>query len=357
MAHPANTVNTATAPPKPAPMPAVDALSDVLDSVRLTGALFFVAEASHAWCGAMPKGEDLAPILLPRAQSVISYHIVLGGSCWGTLPDASPVWLDSGDIVVFPRGDPYAISVRRGSLDLDPGPTLTQMREMSAGEAPFVISDGGPTALRMVCGFLGCDMYPYNPLMAALPRLLIVRRARTTPDQLDALVDLTLAQARASGLGSECVRLRLSELLFVEVVRRYLCALPSEETGWLSALRDPVAGRALALLHGCPTGHWTLAGLAKQVGTSRSVLAERFTRIVGKSPMQYLAHWRMHLAAGLLVEGHAKVSTVAGQVGYDSEAAFSRAFKKLTGASPASWRHAHLAYGAGKSGAIDGPPH
>ena len=188
-----------------------------------------------------------------------------------------------------------------------------------------------------MCGFLGCDVRPFNPLLATLPRSCsaAARRGRRS---LDRLIDFTLAESRERRPGGECVRLRLSELMFVEVVRRHLAALPAEQTGWLAGLRDPPVGRALALLHERPltAGRWS--ELAREVGMSRSALAERFAHLVGQPPMQYLTRWRMQLAARLLSDGAAKVAAVAQEVGYDSEAAFSRAFKKVTGVSPAAWR-------------------
>jgi AraC-like DNA-binding protein len=212
-----------------------------------------------------------------------------------------------------------------------------------AGRLPFVVVEGGggPEQLDLVCGFLGCDAHPFNPLLTALPRLLPLRRASAGSDPLNRLVDLTIAESEARRAGGECVRLRLSELMFVEVVRRFLAELSPQHTGWLSGLRDPVVGRALALLHDRPGDPWTLERLARHAGLSRSALAERFTHLVGDPPMHYLACWRMQAAARLLADGRAKVSAVALQVGYDSEAAFSRAFKKMTGVSPAAWRRRH----------------
>jgi AraC-like DNA-binding protein len=184
-------------------------------------------------------------------------------------------------------------------------------------------------------------MRPFNPLLATLPPALHVRAASASPgDPLSRLVDFTLAESRERRAGGECVRLRLSELMFVEVVRRHLAAMPAEDTGWLAGLRDPVVGRALLLLHDRPAEAWTLDRLARDAAASRSAHAERFAHLVGEPPMHYLARWRLQLAARLLSDARAKVSSVAAQVGYDSEAAFSRAFKRLVGRSPSTWRSA-----------------
>ena len=279
---------------------------------------------------------------------MISYHVVRHGSCWGSLVGGDPVRLEAGDVLVLPHGDPYVMSID-GTMRGGPGPAdvLTFMRQMSTGDLPFTVCEGGERGDRMhlVCGFLGCDVRPFNPLLTALPRLLHVRRASgAADDSLDRLIEFTLVESREKRAGGECVRLRLSELMFVEVVRRYLQALPLEQPGWLAGLRDETVGRALALLHERPAQAWTLEALAREAGLSRSALADRFTHFVGQPSMQYLTRWRLQLAARLLADGTSKVSTVALEVGYDSEAAFSRAFKKATGVPPATWRHRHAAH-------------
>ncbi|MET0151139.1 MAG: AraC family transcriptional regulator [Candidatus Binatia bacterium] len=321
---------------------AADVLSDVLRTVRLTGAVFFVTEASSPWVLEIPDGATLAPAILPRAQHVLSYHVVINGSGWGGLPDGAPVQLEAGDVLVFPHGDAYVMSIARGMRG---GPNRSEIlaffRQMAAGQLPFTVKEGGGGAERLdlVCGFLGCDTHPFNPLLAALPRLLHVRQAfGSTGHPLSKLIELAVAESRERRAGGECVRLSLSELMFVEVVRQHLAMLPAERTGWLDGLRDPLVGRALALLHERPARPWTLPRLAKEVGSSRSTLADRFTQFVGRSPMRYLGHWRMQLAARLLADSTAKLSAVASDVGYDSEAAFSRAFKKIVGMAPATWR-------------------
>jgi AraC-like DNA-binding protein len=321
-----------------------DALSDVLRRVRLTGALFFLVDASAPWTIELPDGKALARAVLPGAQHVISYHIVTEGSCWGGVGKDAAVRLEAGDVLVLPHGDAYAMSTgpaARGGPDR--AEVLAFMRQMAAGQLPFVVREGGAgkERLRLVCGFLGCDLEPFNPLLATLPRLLRVRGPRAAGDPLDQLIGFTVAESQERRAGGECVRLRLSELMFVEVVRRHLATLPAEQTGWLAGLRDPMVGRALAHLHDRPGHSWTLESLARDVGASRSVLADRFTHFVGHPPMQYLTRWRMQVAARLLAEGAAKVSAVAGEVGYDSEAAFSRAFKKVAGVPPGTWRRRH----------------
>ncbi|MCI0430662.1 MAG: AraC family transcriptional regulator [Rhodospirillales bacterium] len=310
--------------------------------VQLTGALFFLVDASSPWGVEVPRAEKFAAIILPRAQHVVSYHIVLKGSGWASMPNLGSTRFDAGDVLVFAHGDAYSmLSAPDQRPEFDTEATLQFFRDMAAGKLPFVVVEGGggPERAQFVCGYLGCDIQPFNPVLSALPRLLHVKRPAASPEGLlDRLIELTLAEAQTHRVGGDCIRLRLSELLFVEVVRRYLETLPAGETGWLSGLRDPAIGRVLSLLHEHPGRPWTLHELAERAGVSRAVLAERFAHLVGCPPMQYLMHWRMQIAARLLADRAMKVVAVAHEVGYESEAAFSRAFKKLAGVSPAAWR-------------------
>jgi AraC-like DNA-binding protein len=314
----------------------------VLRTVRLRGAVFFMLDMSAPWAAGMPDGTVLAPILMPHAQQIVSYHLIARGPCWGGLLDAAPLQLETGDVIVLPRGDGYFLSMEpRSPVQPDLEQSLGFMKGMTAGELPFVVTGGGGGTERLgvLCGFLGCDVRPFNPLLATLPRLLhITRAARAPGDHLDRLIELALAESRDPVPGAESVRLRLGELMFVEVIRRYLVGLPPDQAGWLAGLQDEFVGRALGLLHDRPAQAWTLDALAHEVSLSRSAFADRFNRFVGEPPMQYLARWRMQMAARLLTEGSAKVAAIALDVGYDSEAAFSRAFKKITGLSPTAWR-------------------
>jgi AraC-like DNA-binding protein len=322
-----------------------DPLSDVLHMVKLTGALFFLVDASFPWGVEVPQADTFAAIILPRAQHVVSYHIVLNGSGWANVPGLPPTRFETGDILVFPHGDPYSmLSTPDQAPEFDREATLQFFRDMAADRLPFVVREGGggPERTQFICGYLGCDGRPFNPVLMALPRLLHVkRRADSRHSMLDGLIQFTLAEASDPRAGGGCIRLRLSELMFVEVVRRYLEALPAGQTGWLSGLSDPAIGRVLSMLHERPRHAWTLSELAEGAGISRAVLAARFSHLVGHPPMQYLTLWRMQVAARLLADGTMKVAAAAHEVGYESEAAFSRAFKKATGVPPAEWRNHH----------------
>ena len=316
-----------------------DVLSDVLRSVRLTGAVYFDNEVSSPWVTAAPPSREIAERVMPGAQRVIEYHLMARGTGWGHALGQEPVRLREGDIIVFPQGDPHVLSSApgmRADVDLSPfarpSPSLPLFVEFGGG---------GAERARIVCCFLGCDERPYNPLLAALPPVIHLSAAdpQATTGWLGTLLSIAAKEARSARPGGENILARLSELMFVDTIRQYLETLPPAGTGWLAGLRDPVVGQALSALHGEPSEAWTVERLARLVGLSRSVLAERFTELVGHPPMQYLALWRMQLASRLLGEG-GHVATVAGAVGYESEAAFSRAFKKLVGQAPATWRRA-----------------
>lgn len=324
-----------------------DALSDVLRTVRLTGAVFFDVDASSPWVAEAPPGQLLAPHIMPGAQHLIEYHVVTNGSCWGGIVGHPQVQLKAGDVIVFPQGDAHVMSSAPGMRAPVDGNTMPKPPHPPL---PIKIRQGGggPDGSRVICGFLGCDARPFNPLLATLPRVLHVSE-QPGEDWLSHFVRFALREANQQSAGGECMLARMSELMFVEVVRRHLNSLPPDQTGWLAGLRDRHVGRALSLLHERPAHSWTLDGLARQAGTSRSVLAERFQHFLGQPPMHYLTHWRMQVAAGLLARGTSTVAGVATEVGYDSEAAFSRAFKKVVGVAPATWRRRQA--GSGRAGA------
>jgi AraC-like DNA-binding protein len=310
----------------------MDPLSDVLRVVRLDGAYFYTVEASAPWSIEAVAARELSPRIMPHSEHLISYHILTEGRGVGGLVGEEPVELAPGDAIVFPHGDPHVMSsgrgVRVGSDVLSIAPT----------RYPYSVAlgDNGPRTASFVCGFLGCDLRPFNPLLAALPRRMHMRGLSNI--WLGSFARQVMDECRLARAGADTVLTRLAELMFIEVMRRYLDDLPPGQTGWLAGLRDEVVGRALTLLHARPGHPWTLADLARQAATSRSNLARQFTLIVGQPPMQYLTQWRMQVAASLLVRTGTKVAAIGADVGYDSEAAFSRAFKKATGLAPGAWR-------------------
>jgi AraC-like DNA-binding protein len=318
----------------------MDALSDVLRAVRLTGAVFFDVHAADPWVAEAPASAAIIERCFPDAGHLVHYHVVTEGRIWGGLDHEGPsVQLDAGDVIVFPHGDAHVLASApgaRGTLD------LARFDAVAHNPRPFAIAMGQGTApsAHFVCGFLACDARPFNPLLSALPRVMHVKGG--TGAATESLVRFALAEGQDRRPGSDIVLGRLSELMFLDVVRRYLASLPPDRTGWLAGLREPFVGRALAALHRDPTRDWTIESLAREVALSRSALAERFTQLVGLPPMQYLANWRMQLAATHLLAGTDSVAAIADRVGYESEAAFSRAFKKAVGAPPGVWRKHRL---------------
>jgi AraC-like DNA-binding protein len=295
-----------------------DVLSDVLRAVRLTGAVYFDFELSSPWVAEAPPSRDIASVVMPGAQRVIEYHLIARGTCWGHAVGDEPIALNEGDLIVFPQGDPHVLSSAPG---MRATPDMSMFaRPTTRLPIVYELGGGGPDRVRLVCCFLGCDERPFNPLLTSL-------------------LNIAVRESGSARAGTENVLARLSELMFVEAVRRYIETLPSAQTGWLAGLRDPVVGHALAAIHADPAAAWTVERLARLVGVSRSVLAERFAEMVGEPPIQYVALWRMQLASRLLADG-GHIAGVAAQVGYESEAAFSRAFKRLVGEAPATWRRA-----------------
>jgi AraC-like DNA-binding protein len=276
--------------------------------------------------------KQLSPRIMPQAEHLISYHIVTEGRCFGGLLGQEPVELVRGDVIVFPHGDAHLMSSGRG---IRIGPDV-----YSTAPARFphtiYLGDEGPRAASIVCGFLGCDRRPFNPLLAALPHQMHMRGMADA--WLGSLTRQVTEESRLRRAGADSILTRLAEVMFIEVLRRYVDDLPAGQTGWLASLRDEVVGRALTLLHGRPGHPWTLAELARETASSRSNLTLRFAQLVGQPPMQYLTQWRMQVAANLLAQSAAKVATIGAEVGYGSEAAFSRAFKKATGLAPGAWR-------------------
>jgi AraC-like DNA-binding protein len=300
--------------------------------------VFFAVDASAPWVAEAPAARELGPFIMPGVDHVIEYHVVVSGSCWGGVVDEPAIRLSAGDIIVFPQGDTHVMSSAPGMRG---EPSVEPLRHARHSRLPIAMSmeGGGTERARLVCGFLGCDARPFNPLLATLPRVMHLK-AEGADDTLRRLVDLAVAESAVQRPGGDCVLSRMSELLFMEVVRRYVAQLPHEQRGWFAGLRDPQIGRALQRLHERPAHDWSLEELGKECGLSRSVLAERFAELVGIPAMQYLAKWRIQLAASHLRSSTASLAEIAERVGYGSEAALSRAFKREVGVAPAFYRSA-----------------
>lgn len=331
-----------------------DVLSDLLRAVRLRGAVFFYVEGSEPWVVETPESREIIPAILPGVEHLIAFHGVSRGSCWASLIDDEPVRLRGGDLVLFPRGDHHVMSSAPGLRARGVDPSVYYAPRPPQLPYTAIVTDGGIASadsqecgsgeVTVVCGFLGFDATPFNPLLAALPRILrIPGLAGEGGSWVANVLSMMVEESSRKRPGGEAVLERMSEMLFVEVLRRYADTLPKEETGWLAGMRDASIGRALALMHGRPAQAWTLERLCDEAALSRSVLHERFVHFIGQPPMQYLAQWRMQLAARRLRDSDAKVVDIAFEVGYENEAAFSRAFKRAVGESPGAWRRARRA--------------
>lgn len=324
----------------------LDTLSDVLRSVRLRGAVFFHVSGHSNWAAEAPPAREVAPMLMPGIDHVLEYHAVVRGTCWASIvPDGHPVQLHPGDVVMFPHGDAHVVSSAPGlrgvadpawfgnvQVERLPLRVAYDGQNLQLVEQP--VADAEAT---IVCGFIGCDVQPFNPLIASLPRMLHLR-ASERDAWIARFTEQAAAESHADRPGGQAMLARMSEMMFVDAVRRYADALPAQSQGWLAGLRDRFVGRALALIHERPAQDWSLDELGRQVGLSRSALHERFMQFIGVPPMQYLAQWRMQAAARLLLETRATVAAIALDVGYESEAAFARAFKRQVGKPPAAWR-------------------
>lgn len=318
----------------------IDVLSDVLSSVRFRGAVFFDVHATSPWAAAAPPAAQIARAVMPGADHVMEFHVLMAGTCWARVEGAPAVQLHEGDVVVFPRGDSHVIASEPNL----PGIVDESMFERPPGtELPLRVSLNVPTRGRadahVLCGFFGCDARPFNPLLGCLPRILTAHVSDTRPgDALRTLVRLAATESRARAPGSDLVVSKLTELMFVEVVRRYIASERSIGPGWLAGLRDHQIARAIERVHADPGANWTIERLARAAGMSRSAFAQRFADTMGVPPMQYVTTWRMQVASDRLADGRVSLAEIGSAVGYASEAAFLRAFKKTVGTSPGVFR-------------------
>jgi AraC family transcriptional regulator, alkane utilization regulator len=316
----------------------MDALSDVLRVIRLTGAVFLSAEFTAPWSVLAGSGSGDCAAYMPDAKHLVYYHLVTQGSCLARLPGMAPVRLEAGDLVLFPSGDAHVVA---SALDLDAVP-IARLLKPSRADAVIhrLVHGGGGETTRVVCGFLACDTRLFGPLLLALPRILKFRAQEGPASSwIETSLRSTVEESVTPRAGWAIVVAKLAELLFVEALRRYIDTLPPDEKGWLSGFRDPYVGRALTLMHARPAHPWTVEELGREVALSRSALAARFAHALGQSPMNYLSTWRMYLAAHMLGTSGQTIAAITEQIGYDSEPSFYRAFKRAFGVPPASFRH------------------
>lgn len=314
----------------------MDALSEVLRMIRLQGALFLHGHFHEPWCVDAPRGADMAHVLCPGAPQLAILHLVLEGRCWIHLREGGDaVPLERGDVVALPLGDAHLIGSGRAHARVDAGDALP----VKLPELAQVRYGGDGDATLLVCGWFAFERDVPNPLLAALPRVFrVALGTRPAGPWIEQSIRYALQEAASGGPGSGAMAARVAESLFLETLRGYLEGLPAQERGWLAGVRDAQVGRCLALMHAQPGRAWSLESLAQEAHTSRSVLAERFTEVMGLPPMQYLKRWRLTVAARLLCSERSNLIQVAEAVGYESEASFSRAFKGQYGIAPGAWR-------------------
>lgn len=320
----------------------MDALSDLLHAVKLSGAVYFRGDLHGAFAVELPPPSILLPIIKgPSAAGhrMVLFHIVRSGT--GVVLHEPEVAgeLRPGDLLIITDDHPHTLCDRPGRTPIPAEKVLPYAQRL---DAPPVIhfGDRDIPGLEIICGCLTLVDRGFNPLLAALPGFLHMRSSEGPPAPwLDSSLAYTIVEAEAQRPGSGSLLARLSELLFIETVRAYLLRLPEDERGWLAALRDPAVGKALDLIHGDVAHPWTVAELARRVGVSRSALSARFSELLDQPPMQYLTQWRIQCAQSAMErDPQLGIAELAARVGYESEAAFNRAFKRITGQPPGRWR-------------------
>ena len=314
----------------------MDVLSEILKSVTLEGALFYNAEFSAPWGVLSPESRRVAPVVAPQGGHVIIFHLVTEGRGSARLPEGENLPLEAGDVVVLPHGDAHILENGAPRERQDNGKELQRVIEQGLRLARM---GGGGELTKLVCGYMVCDPRLSRMVLSGLPPIFKVNiRADDAGRWIESTIRFSVDPAGGARPGDGAVLAKLSEVLFVETLRRYVDRWPEGRAGWLAGARDPEVGRALALMHRRPAHPWTLADLAREAGISRSVLAERFRLFMSQPPMAYLTRWRLQLGARLLQTTSRSVADVATEVGYESEAAFNRAFKRSFGAPPARFR-------------------
>jgi AraC-like DNA-binding protein len=316
----------------------MDAFSQALSSVRMTGAIFVDAICTAPWGFSVPPMASVTRLLAPGTEHLVGYHLVTEGEALIGLEGSPDIAITAGDVVIFPHGDPHTVANGTPRQFVDSGKALGQW--LAGDFVPLKVGAGGGGAVtRFVCGYFGCERHAARLFLAGLPPCIRMNvRGDGAGEWLETSIRHLLNDTTSSRPGRGVLLAKMAEAIFIETLRRYMEELPPEQTGWLAGARDPVVGAALALLHRKPCHSWTVAELASQTGTSRSVLSERFTRFLGEPPLTYLARWRLQLAARKLQTTQQTILNVAADVGYESEAAFNRAFKREFGLPPAQYR-------------------
>jgi AraC-like DNA-binding protein len=306
---------------------------DALDHLRLEGAIFMRAEYSERWALADQGGPMFAAMMHPGAERLILFHVVASGRCWVSTPDGERTWASAGEVIVVPYGDVFTMG---GAEAVEPVSIMSVVAPPPWTEMPVVRHGGGGPRTDIVCGCLYSEDPLFDPALKAFPPAFVVRPpAGPARSWFDASIEYALDE---SSTGGRIRTTKLPELLLVEVLRLHLANAPASGQGWFAAVRDPMLAPAMMAVHGAPERKWTVDDLAAKAAVSRSSLHDRFREVLGLSPMRYVNEWRMRVAQELLRTTEVTVAVIARRVGYDSEEAFSRAFKRTHGQSPSLWR-------------------
>jgi AraC-like DNA-binding protein len=315
----------------------MDALSELLSAVKLSGAMFYVAECSKPWRLRSPPSNKLGKYVAANASHVIEFHLVTHGSGYVRVGDETTPFA-AGDLLMVPHGDAHEMGNGSGAALVDGEKGLPALLQGGMKSARL---GGGGEETRFVCGYLACEAGLIRPVLVGLPRVVRVHiRNDRAGEWLENSISHAVERASGAAPGSDVILARLAEVLFADALQRYVNQLPPGRTGWLAGAGDATVGQSLAALHRKPAHPWTLDELAAEAAVSRSVLTERFARYLGQSPMAYLADWRIELGAEALRASSRSVLQIATEVGYESEAAFNRAFKRKFAKPPAQYRRA-----------------
>jgi AraC-like DNA-binding protein len=315
----------------------VDAFSQILSGVKLNGAVFFSAEFSAPWGFSTPPPSAIADEFVTSTEHLVLYHFVIDGGALVQLIDGPSVELTAGDVVIFPNAFQHHMTSGRGSVP--PFPNYGISSKIKSRDLSPLRAGGGGATSRFVCGYMTCDPHLCRPVLAGLPPVFKVNiRTDRSGQWLESSIMHLLEEIASGHAGTEAMLAKLSEALFIDTLRRYVAGLPEQQTGWLAGTRDPIVGKSLGLLHSRFAEPWTNAVLADEVGISRSALVEHFTRYLSEPPMTYLTRWRLQLAARSLERTSRGVAEIAADIGYESEAAFNRAFKREYGLPPGRYR-------------------
>lgn len=313
----------------------MDALSEALNAVHMTGAIFYYAECTSPWGFAVPALHRVAHMLAPGTERLVPYHLVSEGTALLKF-DTFQLELEAGDVLIIPHGDAHEVSNGSPNVLID---SASSLGKFLAGELRTMRLGGGGAKTSFVCGYFGCERSADRLFLAGLPQVIKVNmRGDATGQWLESSIRYLVREADDARPGQGVLLSKMAEALFVQTLRRYMEALPAEQTGWLAAARDPIVGEALALMHAWPGEQWTQDELARRVGTSKSVLGKRFDTFLREPPLAYLARWRLQVAARALQTSRKRVGTIAADVGYSSQAAFNRAFKREFGMPPVEFR-------------------